>query len=81
MLLDDILSGTAMERPANCDDAKRNMQALKDVLGEVKELRYASHLSSGDRTMLKRELKSMEDDVKGALHDLKRERTRIRRGN
>jgi hypothetical protein len=81
MLLDDALNGTAMRRPASCDDAKRNIQALKSVLGEVKVLRQSSHLSKADRTMLKQELKVVEDDVKCVLDDLKREKTRIGRGN
>ena len=77
ILLDDALSGTAMERPANSHDAERNIQALKLVLKEVKAFRQSSHLSRGDTKALERELKPMEYDVKGVLKDLKREKARI----
>jgi hypothetical protein len=79
-LLDDALSGTAMERPAHSHDADRNIQAHKLVLKEVKASRQSSHLSRRDKKALERELKPMEDDVKGVLKDLKREKARIRGG-
>ena len=81
MLLNNALSGTAMEKPASRDDAKANVQAFKLVLREVKMLRQGCHLSRGEKNTLERELRPMEDEVKGVLKDLKREESRISRSN
>ena len=81
MLLNNALSGTAMEKPASKDDAKANIKALKIVLREVKTLRQSTHLSKEQKKALERELRPMEDEVKGVLKDLKREESRISRSN
>lgn len=81
MLLNNALSGTAMEKPASKDDAKANIEALKIVLREVKTLRQSTHLSKEQKKTLERELRPMEDEVKGVLKDLKREESRISRSN
>lgn len=77
MLLSDALSGPAMQKPTSRADAKTNIQALKLVLREVKALRRGCHLSCQEKKALKRELRPMEDDVKGVLEDLKREKCRM----
>jgi septal ring factor EnvC (AmiA/AmiB activator) len=81
MLLNNALSGTAMEKPASRDDAEANIQAFKTVLREVKRLRQGCHLSCKEKKTLERELRPMEDEVKGVLKDLKREESRISRSN
>jgi septal ring factor EnvC (AmiA/AmiB activator) len=81
MLLNNALSGTAMEKPASRDDAEANIQAFKTVLREVERLRQGCHLSCKEKKTLERELRPMEDEVKGVLKDLKREESRISRSN
>jgi hypothetical protein len=77
MLLNEALSSSAMHKPKTKDEAKTNILALKDVLGEVKGLRRDCHLSRQEKKALKKGVRPLEDDVRGVLGDLKREKCRM----
>jgi hypothetical protein len=77
MLLNEALSSSAMHKPKTKGEAKINILALKDVLGEVKGLRRDCHLSCQEKEALKKGLRPLEDDLRGVLGDLKREKCRM----
>ena len=77
LLLNEALSSSAMHKPTSKDQAKANIQALKSVLREVKNLRRGCRLSCQDKKSLKHELEPMESDVKAVLTELKKERCRM----
>jgi hypothetical protein len=77
MLLNEALSSSAMHKPTTKDEAKTNVLALKNVLREVKGMRRGCHFSCQEKKALKKELGPLEDDVRGVLGDLKREKCRM----
>ena len=78
MLLNEALNSSAIQKPANKQEANSNIQSLNLILREVSSMRRGCHLSREKKKNLKRELSSIEDDVKAVLRDLKMERCRMR---